>query len=74
VPEELVSRLATLLGGSGTSVQNDIPSILYYRLRYGRLSPVHAMIPSDWQSAVPRVYQQMRNQLTEWRNEQEPAR
>ena len=69
VPEDLVERLATLLGGSGTSVQNDIPSVLYYRLRYGRLSPLDAMIPAEWQSAVPRIYQDMRNKLTEWRNE-----
>ena len=68
VPQELVDRLATLLGGSGTSVQNDIPSVVYYRLRYGRVSPLHAMIPGDWQSAVPRLYQEMRNTLTEWRN------
>lgn len=69
VPEDIADRLATLLGSSGTSVQNDVISILYYRLRYGRLSPRYAMIPGDWQNAVPRTYAAMKSTLFRWRED-----
>jgi hypothetical protein len=66
VPEELRDRLSTLLGGSGTSVQNDTISILYYRLRFGRTSPRQAFINGDWQRAVPRTYARWRQTLERW--------
>ncbi len=74
VPSELPDRLQTLLGGSGTSIQNDIISILYYRLRYGRLSPSFALIPGDWHTAVPRVYTLMNNAIQRWRRDASSAR
>ncbi len=69
VPADLIGRLATLLGNSGTSIKNDTISILYYRLRYGRLSPLRAIITGEWQTAVPRIYNDMNNKLQEWRTE-----
>ncbi len=66
VPAVLVDRLQTLLGSSGSSIQNDIVSILYYRLKYGRQSPHFAMIPGDWSQAVPRLYQQMASAVQTW--------
>ncbi len=74
VPPDIVNRLAELLGSSGTSVQNDVISILYYRLRYARLSPLYAMIPGDWQTAVPRHYQSMKNTLLRWQQESRTPR
>lgn len=66
VPAGLRERLGTLLGNSGTSIQNDTISILYYRLRYGRVSPRQAYIIGDWQRAVPKSFAQMRNTLENW--------
>lgn len=69
VPGDIIDRLAELVGSSGTSVQNDVISILYYRLRYARMSPRFAMIPGDWQTAVPRHYQNMKNTVLRWQQE-----
>jgi tetratricopeptide (TPR) repeat protein len=68
-PAGLESRLRDLLGGFGSSVQNDVISIVYYRLRYGRLSPVTAIIPATWQTAVPRSYAEMQETLARWEAE-----
>jgi tetratricopeptide (TPR) repeat protein len=69
-PAYLEGRLRDLLGGFGSSVQNDVVSVLYYRIRYGRLSPVFAIIPATWQTAVPRVYADMRATLARWESEE----
>ena len=68
-PAALEGRLRELLGGYGSSVQNDVISVLYYRLRHGRLSPVTAIIPATWQTAVPRAYAEMRDTLARWKAE-----
>jgi O-antigen ligase/Flp pilus assembly protein TadD len=68
-PSYLTGRLRDLLGGFGSSVQNDVVSVLYYRLRYGRLSPVTAIIPATWQTAVPRLYGEMQGTLARWESE-----
>lgn len=73
VPADLPGRLRTLLGGSGTSIQNDVISILYYRLRYGRLSPRLALIPGGWQRAVPRLYAEMAVAAERWHRGQAAA-
>ena len=70
LPAGLDDRLESLLQTTGTSVRNDAISILYYRLRYGRISPVDTMVPGDWQRAIPRLYQQMQDTLFRWRSEQ----
>ena len=69
VPSELIDRMNTLVGGSGSSIQNDTISILYYRLRYGRLSPRLALITGDWQNAVPRLHAEMGSALEHWRRQ-----
>lgn len=69
VPADLIERLSTLLGNSGTSIRNDTISILYYRLRYARTSPLRAIIGGEWQTAVPRIYSDMSQRLEEWRFE-----
>lgn len=69
VPRDLRERLSTLLSNSGTSIQNDLISILYWRLRYGRSSPRYGYIATsqtDWQDAVPRSYALMRETLARW--------
>lgn len=68
VPQDLRDRLGVLLGETGSSVQNDTISVLYHRFRFGRMSPVYAMIPGQWQNAVPRVYARMLATLTNWNN------
>ena len=55
-----------LLKTQGSSIQNDIVSVLYYRMRYGRLSPVFALIPGDWSTAVPRPYAAAQAALARW--------
>lgn len=66
VPSQVRDRLEQLLKTRGSSIQNDIVSVLYYRLRYGRLSPVLALIPGDWSSAVPRPYAEAQAALARW--------
>jgi hypothetical protein len=65
-PSGLADRLEELVASTGSSVQNDIISIIYYRLRYGRLSPYFAIIPGDWHGAVPRIFARMRGTLAAW--------
>lgn len=68
-PAGLDDRLEELLATSSSSVQNDVVSILYYRIRWGRMSPVWAMIPGEWQTATPRIYDDMRSTLVRWQSE-----
>ena len=68
-PAGLEDRLEELLAATGSSVQNDLVSILYYRIRHGRMSPVWAMIPGDWQTATSRLYDDMRATLARWQAE-----
>ena len=66
VPSQVRNRLEDLLKTQGSSIQNDIVSVLYYRMRYGRLSPVFALIPGDWSTAVPRPYASAQAALAQW--------
>jgi tetratricopeptide (TPR) repeat protein len=66
VPSEVRDRLEDLLKTQGSSIQNDIVSILYYRMRYGRLSPVLALIPGDWSTAIPLPYASAQAALARW--------
>ncbi len=66
VPEQVRARLEDLVATSGSSVRNDLVSVLYYRMRYGRLSPVFALIPGTWQDAVPRPYAEWVAALGRW--------
>jgi hypothetical protein len=58
-PAGLEERLRDLLEESGSSVQNDVVSIVYFRMRWGRLSPIEAII-GGWNTAVSRLYAEMR--------------
>ncbi len=69
VPSEVRDRLEALLKTRGSSIQNDIVSVLYYRMRYGRLSPVFGLIPGDWATAVPRPYAEAQAALARWDRE-----
>lgn len=66
VPEEVRDSLEALILTQGSSVRNDIVSILYYRMRYGRLSPVFPLIPGTWLDAVPRPYAAWLDALARW--------
>ena len=66
VPESLRDDLHELLDDSISSVRVDLISILYYRVRYQRLSPVGAMIEGDWHNAVPRLFDEMAQALDRW--------
>jgi O-antigen ligase/tetratricopeptide (TPR) repeat protein len=66
VPASLRDDLKDLLNASASSVRNDLISVLYYRVRYQRLSPVSAMIDGDWRFAVPRLYIEMEQTLARW--------
>lgn len=66
VPASLRDDLHELLDDSISSVRVDLISILYYRVRYQRLSPVAAMIDGEWHSAVPRLFDEMQQALDRW--------
>lgn len=68
-PAGLEDRLRDLLEESGSSVQNDVVSIVYFRMRWGRLSPIEAIIPGGWNTAVSRLYAEMRDVLSRWESE-----
>lgn len=70
-PAELTDRLEELARTSGSSVRNDVLSVLYYRLRYGRISPYFPIIPGDWFDAVPRQYEEMQSALARWTGDAE---
>src|SRR4029079_7365696 len=65
-PVEIRDRLDSLLKTTGSSIQNDIVSVLYYRMRYARLSPVFALVPGDWAAAVPLPFAAQRADLARW--------
>ncbi len=67
VPEEVIRKLGDLLYLAGSAVQHDLIDILYYRMKFGRGSPVTILIPGDWQQAVPGQYQRMQDALVRWR-------
>ncbi len=68
-PAGLEGRLRDLLEESGSSVRNDVVSIVYFRMRWGRLSPIEAIIPGGWNTAVSRLYGEMRDTLSRWESE-----
>lgn len=69
-PSGVISRLEGLLKTKGSSVQNDIVSVLYYRMRYARISPVFALVPGDWTTAVPRPVAEWRAAVQRWKQAQ----
>jgi hypothetical protein len=66
VPQQVHDRLEDLIATSGSSVRNDLVSVLYFRMRYARLSPVFALIPGTWQDAIPRPYAEWQAALVRW--------
>ena len=58
-----------LLKTTGAGVQNDLVSVLYYRMKYGRVSPQSALISGSWQQGVPKIYAQMQAALERWDRE-----
>jgi O-antigen ligase/tetratricopeptide (TPR) repeat protein len=66
VPGEVRRLLEDAIATSGSTVRHDLISILYYRMRYWRLSPVFALIPGTWQDAVPRPYAEWQAALERW--------
>jgi tetratricopeptide (TPR) repeat protein len=66
VPADVRHRLESMLRTVGSSVQNDLISVLYYRMSYARISPRVALIPGDWQTAVSRVYAEMQAAVQDW--------
>jgi O-antigen ligase len=72
VPAGVASQLRALVGAGGAQQQQDLISILYYRMKYGRISPYSPMIAGDWQKAEPRLYAQVRQALAVWQPDAEP--
>lgn len=72
VPDEVIRRgeeLLPLAGGSVLidGVQRYLLGILYYRMRFGRQSPVTILIPGDWQEAAPAQFVALSEALARWR-------
>jgi len=67
VPPEVIERLravaATVGGGAG---QYTI-GIVYFRMKFARESPSIILIPGDWQTASPRLYEEIQRALKTWR-------
>ena len=66
VPADVAGHLRALLKTTGAGVQNDLVSVLYYRMKYGRVSPQTALISGNWQQGVPKIYAQMQAALDRW--------
>ncbi len=69
VPQQVIDRLEALTATTGSSIQNDIVSVLYFRMRFARLSPVFALIPATWQDAVPRPFAEWNEAVARWPSE-----
>lgn len=67
VPKEVIRRAGEQLGSLGSAAQFDLISFLYYRMKFGRASPVVMLLPGDWQQAVPGQYFRMQEALARWR-------
>ena len=67
VPLEVMRRAGEQLGSLGSAVQFDLIGYLYYRMKFGRASPVVMLLPGDWQQAVPGQYFRMQEALARWR-------
>lgn len=72
VPDEVIRRAEELLPLAGGSVlidgvQRYLLGILYYRMRFGRQSPVTILIPGDWQEAAPAQFVALSDALARWR-------
>ena len=66
VPGDVVAKLRSVVGAGGANPQADILTILYYRMKYARVSPVDPMIPGGWQQAEPRLFGRIRDALARW--------
>jgi hypothetical protein len=71
VPADVASRLRAVVEAGGAQ-QTDLVSILYYRMKYGRISPYTPMIAGDWQKAEPRLNAEVRQALAAWQPDQPP--
>lgn len=67
VPQQVIDRLDALTATTGSSIRNDIVSVLYFRMRFARLSPVFAIIPATWQDAVPRPFAEWNEAVERWK-------
>ncbi|MBF6600800.1 MAG: tetratricopeptide repeat protein [Dehalococcoidia bacterium] len=74
VPADVAGRLRALVQAGGARQQADLISILYFRMKYGRISPVVPMIPGEWQQAEPRLYTRIREALARWQPDARPIR
>ncbi len=66
VPANVMERLGQLLPAAGSAVQLDIVSILYYRAKFARGTPITLLIPGGWQEAVPARYAAVEDALRRW--------
>lgn len=74
VPDEAVHRAHGILlsGDAGLTVrgvQLYLLGILYYRMNFGRQSPVIIVVPGDWQEAMGGPYAALREAMGRWRRE-----
>jgi O-antigen ligase/tetratricopeptide (TPR) repeat protein len=72
VPSDVANSLRSLVEAGGAQQQADLISILYFRMKYGRISPVVPMIPGGWQQAEPRLYTRIRDALVRWQPDKAP--
>jgi len=74
VPQEAVRRANNILRSGNTDltvggVQIYLLGILYYRMDFGRESPITILVPGDWQEALGGPYAALREALDRWRRE-----
>jgi tetratricopeptide (TPR) repeat protein len=72
VPSTVADRLRQVAGAGGAQQQVDLLAILYYRMKYARISPLEPMIVGDWQHAEPRLHAQIRDALLKWQPGSDP--
>lgn len=73
-PGEVVDRLRSRLRDQTSQVQFHLIGILYYRLKFFRVSPHTILLPGEWQQAVPARYAEARDALERWTAPRQPER
>jgi tetratricopeptide (TPR) repeat protein len=67
VPGGVVARLEALAPVVAGGARRHAAANVYYRMKFGRQPPRTALIPGEWQSALPREYIMAQEALARWR-------
>jgi tetratricopeptide (TPR) repeat protein len=66
VPADVVKRLQDLAPIAGGAVTDYPIGWVYYQMKFAREAPPTYLLPDDWQTALPRLYNRIQQALQRW--------